>query len=56
MDLNDLVLVSVDDHVIEPGDMWDAHLPAKYKDEAPKQQRYEIPVEPDLVSIHCGHS
>jgi Amidohydrolase len=36
VELNDLVLVSVDDHVVEPGDMWDAHLPAKYRDEAPK--------------------
>ena len=41
MDMNDMVLVSVDDHVVEPGDMWDNHLPAKYRDEAPKlvQQR-----------------
>jgi hypothetical protein len=36
MELNDLVLVSVDDHGVEPGDMWDAHLPAKYREHAPK--------------------
>ena len=36
MDIDDLVLVSVDDHVVEPPGMWDGHLPAKYADEAPK--------------------
>tara|TARA_B100001094_G_scaffold199748_1_gene193853 strand:- start:745 stop:2043 length:1299 start_codon:yes stop_codon:yes gene_type:complete len=34
--LNDLVLVSVDDHVIEPADMFDKHMPDKFKDRAPK--------------------
>jgi predicted TIM-barrel fold metal-dependent hydrolase len=36
MDKDDLILVSVDDHVVEPPDMFDQHLPAKYKDVAPK--------------------
>src|ERR1044072_7616090 len=36
MDINDLVLVSVDDHVVEPPDMFRGRLPAKYKDLAPK--------------------
>ena len=27
MQLDDLILVSVDDHVVEPPGMWDAHLP-----------------------------
>jgi len=35
MDMNDLILISVDDHVIEPPTMFDAHIPAKYKDRAP---------------------
>lgn len=35
MDLNDLVLVSVDDHIVEPPTMFDAHIPAAYKDKAP---------------------
>ncbi len=39
MQMNDLILVSVDDHVIEPANMWDAHLPAKYRAEAPKLVR-----------------
>jgi predicted TIM-barrel fold metal-dependent hydrolase len=36
MQLDDLILVSVDDHVVEPPDMFDNHLPAKWKDLAPK--------------------
>ncbi len=36
MNLDDLILVSVDDHVVEPPDMFDQHLPARYKDVAPR--------------------
>ena len=36
MRTEDLILVSVDDHVIEPPDMFDGRLPAKYQDHAPK--------------------
>lgn len=36
MQMNDLVLVSVDDHVVEPPNLFDKHLPAKYRDQAPK--------------------
>ena len=36
MQMNDMILVSVDDHVCEPPDMWDNHVPAKWKDRAPK--------------------
>jgi len=36
MELNDLVLVSVDDHVIEPPHMFDGRMPAKFADQAPK--------------------
>ena len=32
----DLILVSVDDHIIEPPDLFDAHLPERYKAEAPR--------------------
>ena len=31
-----MILVSVDDHVVEPPDMFDNHLPARYKDLAPR--------------------
>lgn len=36
MKTEDLIIVSVDDHVIEPPDMFDNHLPARYADLAPK--------------------
>src|SRR5215218_7231382 len=36
MNMNELVLVSVDDHLVEPPDMFDAHIPAKYADDVPK--------------------
>ncbi|MDX6742170.1 amidohydrolase family protein [Actinocorallia sp. A-T 12471] len=36
MNVEDLILVSIDDHVVEPRDMFDRHVPAKYKDDAPK--------------------
>ena len=39
MQMNDMIVVSVDDHVCEPPDMWDQHLPAKWKDRAPKMVR-----------------
>ncbi len=39
MNVDDLILVSVDDHVVEPPDMFDQHLPAKYKDLAPRVVR-----------------
>ena len=36
MTMDDMTLVSVDDHVCEPPEMWDRHLPTKWKDKAPK--------------------
>jgi predicted TIM-barrel fold metal-dependent hydrolase len=35
MKLDDMVLVSVDDHVVEPPDLFDGRLPARYQDRAP---------------------
>jgi predicted TIM-barrel fold metal-dependent hydrolase len=34
--VEDLILVSIDDHVIEPRDMFERHVPAKFRDDAPK--------------------
>ena len=31
MEHNDMILVSIDDHVIEPRDMFDAHVPGGWK-------------------------
>ena len=36
MQMNDMILVSVDDHVCEPPDMWDRHLSPKWKGRAPR--------------------
>ena len=36
MNLEDMVLVSVDDHVVEPANMWEGRVPKEYKDHAPK--------------------
>lgn len=33
---DDMILISVDDHIAEPADMFDQHVPAKYKDRAPR--------------------
>src|SRR4051794_39985358 len=35
MDADDMVLVSVDDHLVEPPGMFDAHIPARFRDAAP---------------------
>jgi predicted TIM-barrel fold metal-dependent hydrolase len=35
MRLEDMILISVDDHVVEPPDVFENHLPSKYKDVAP---------------------
>ncbi|HVU71752.1 MAG TPA: amidohydrolase family protein [Mycobacteriales bacterium] len=36
MQIEDMIMVSVDDHVVEPPDMFDKHLPAKWQDGAPR--------------------
>ena len=36
MNYEDYILISVDDHIVEPADMWDGRLPSKYEDKAPK--------------------
>ena len=36
MQTDDMIMISVDDHVVEPPTVFDHHLAAKYKDQAPK--------------------
>jgi predicted TIM-barrel fold metal-dependent hydrolase len=36
MRIEDMILVSIDDHVIEPRDMFERHVPEKYKGDAPR--------------------
>lgn len=37
--LDDMILVSVDDHLIEPPDMFDRHMSPKFKDRAPRIEK-----------------
>lgn len=39
MNTDDMILISVDDHIVEPPDMFDNHLPAKYLRDAPRLVR-----------------
>jgi hypothetical protein len=32
----DMILISVDDHIVQPPDMFVDHLPARYADDAPR--------------------
>lgn len=41
MNLDDLVLVSVDDHVIEPSDIFDGRISKRFVDQAPKVVRLD---------------
>ncbi|MFV9634928.1 amidohydrolase family protein [Mycobacterium neumannii] len=36
MNKDEMILISVDDHIVEPPDMFKNHLPKKYIDEAPR--------------------
>lgn len=36
MRMEDMILISVDDHIVEPPDCFTSHIAAKYKDQAPK--------------------
>lgn len=36
MNTEDMILVSIDDHIIEPADMFERHMPAHLKDKAPQ--------------------
>ncbi|HXB37786.1 MAG TPA: amidohydrolase family protein [Acidimicrobiales bacterium] len=39
MRAEDMILVSVDDHVVEPPDLFEGHLRGRYKQEAPRVER-----------------
>lgn len=36
MRLDDMILVSVDDHVVEPADIWTRRVPTRYRDQVPR--------------------
>lgn len=37
--MNDLTIISVDDHVIEPPSLWEGRVPAKFRERAPRLLR-----------------
>lgn len=39
MRMEDMIMVSIDDHMVEPPDMFDNHVPEKWRDQAPKLVR-----------------
>jgi predicted TIM-barrel fold metal-dependent hydrolase len=39
MELDDLILVSIDDHLVEPPTLFDAHLPPRYRAQGPRVVR-----------------
>lgn len=39
MNMDDMILISIDDHIIEPPNMFDQHTPEKYKGRFPKSAR-----------------
>ena len=39
MQMDDMILVSIDDHFIEPPDMYKNHVPTKWADQVPKVVR-----------------
>ncbi|MCU1449591.1 MAG: amidohydrolase 2, partial [Acidimicrobiales bacterium] len=41
MRVEDMIFVSVDDHVVEPPDMFEGRLPARYADAAPRVEKTE---------------
>ena len=41
MNVDDMIILSIDDHTVEPPDMFEGHVPAKYKDRAPRMVRNE---------------
>jgi predicted TIM-barrel fold metal-dependent hydrolase len=39
MKTDDMIMISVDDHLVEPPTMFDGHIPASYRDQAPRIER-----------------
>ena len=45
MNIDDMIIVSIDDHVIEPPDMFERHVPARYADQAPRHRQQDEGIE-----------
>jgi predicted TIM-barrel fold metal-dependent hydrolase len=56
IDPDELILVSVDDHICEPADMFERHVPKKYLDQAPRVVEEENGVEQWYYGDRRGRS
>ncbi len=45
MQAEDMILISIDDHIIEPPGLFDRHMPEKFRDQAPQMKRGEDGVD-----------
>jgi len=45
LNVDDMIMVSIDDHIIEPPDLFEKHMPEKYKADGPKFVRLENGVD-----------
>jgi hypothetical protein len=45
MKLEDMILVSIDDHIIEPPDVFKNHMPEKFRDAGPQFTRLDSGVD-----------
>ena len=45
MQMDDMILVSIDDHMVEPPDMYENHVPAAFKDKVPHVVRNDSGVD-----------
>ena len=57
MNVEEMVFISVDDHVVEPPDMFEGRVPAKYADRAPRIERNErgaliVPTTLEAMAYH----
>jgi hypothetical protein len=41
VNVDDMIILSIDDHVVEPPDLFDDHVPERYRSSAPKLTRDE---------------
>ena len=58
--MREFKLMDGDSHVIEPPDLWQSRVPAKYKDRAPRMERFEKGhawiIEGAVDPINFGHN
>ena len=56
MRLEDMIMVSVDDHIVEPPDMFEQHLTPDWKARAPKARRTAASWFPGITTVRIFRS